>query len=98
MLARTSTWTGTAEALDKWASAVETVRSFVESLEGNAGAFFFVDRAGGRALTLTLWTSEEAAHASDVAADQSRARTIAATGVDLLERGKYEVIDRAEAT
>ena len=96
MHARTSIWTGTPEALDKWDAGIDSVRPFVVSLEGNAGAFFFIDRSGGRALTLTLWNSEEAAIASDAFAEQSRARTIAATGVDLLERGQYEVIDRPQ--
>jgi heme-degrading monooxygenase HmoA len=67
------------------------VQPFVKGLPGNAGAFFLVDHAGQRALTLTLWESEEAAQASDDAAEQSRARTIAATGVELVERGRYEV-------
>ncbi len=36
-------------------------------------------------MTLTLWRTEQAARASDVAAEQSRARTVGATGVELLE-------------
>jgi hypothetical protein len=97
MLARTSTWTGSPEALDRWVASVNsTVRPFVENLGGNAGVFFLVDRVGGRALTLTLWKTEAAAAASDVAADQSRARTVDATGVALLERGQYEVVDGSE--
>ena len=92
MFARTSTWGGTPEAIEKWAAAVETVRPFVAALEGKAGAFFLVDSAGRRALTLTLWTTEAAALSSDASADQSRARTVAATGVELLERGHYEVL------
>jgi heme-degrading monooxygenase HmoA len=92
MFARTSIWKGSPEALRRWAEQVETgVGPFVSGLPGNAGAFFLVDRAGGQALTLTLWESEEAARASDEAADRSRARTIAATGVELVERGRYEV-------
>ena len=91
-------WTGTPEALDKWDAGAASVRQFVTGLEGNAGAFFLVDRAGGRALTLTLWTSVAAAVASDAFVDQIRARTIAATGVQLLERGQYEVVDDPEDT
>jgi heme-degrading monooxygenase HmoA len=98
VFARTSTWTGTPEALDRWDAGAATVRQFVAGLEGNAGAFFLIDRARGRALTLTLWKSEAAAAASDVFADQSRARTLAATGVELLERGQYEVVDGPETT
>jgi heme-degrading monooxygenase HmoA len=92
MFARTSMWGGTPDAIARWAASVETVRPFVASLDGNAGAFFLVDKAGQRALTLTLWSTESAALASDASADQSRARTVAATGVELLERGQYEVI------
>jgi heme-degrading monooxygenase HmoA len=98
VFARTSIWTGSPEALDKWVAGAETVRPFVEGLDGNAGAFFFVDRSGGRALTLTLWKTDDAARASDLAADESRARTTASTGVTLLERGQYEVVDRPAAT
>ena len=97
MFARTSVWTGTPEALDKWDAGVATVRPFVASLDGNAGAFFFIDRAAGRALTLTLWKTEAAAVASDAFADQSRARTVASTGVSLLERGQYEVVEPSAA-
>jgi heme-degrading monooxygenase HmoA len=92
MFARTSTWTGSAEALERWAEQAESVRPFVAGLEGNAGAFFLIDRAAGRALTLTLWGTEEAALASDEAAERSRAQTVAATGVELLERSRYEVV------
>jgi hypothetical protein len=98
VFARTSTWTGTPDALDKWTAGVVTVRPFVAGLDGNVGAFFLIDRAGGRALTLTLWKTKAAAMASDAFADQSRARTIAATGVDLVERGEYEAVERLEET
>lgn len=95
MYARTSSWSGSPEALEKWAKqTAETVAPMVAALDGNAGAWFFVDRDGGRALTLTLWKTEEAALASDATAEQSRERTTAATGVELLERGRYEVVAR----
>jgi hypothetical protein len=95
MYARTSTWSGSPDALQKWAdNANDRVKGFVEALPGNAGAMFFVDRDGGTALTITLWDSEEAALASDQFADQSRDTTIAATGSELVGRGRYEVIAR----
>jgi hypothetical protein len=53
---------------------------------------FFVDAESGQALTLTLWESEEAATASDAFADQSRESTVAATGAELMARGRYEVV------
>jgi hypothetical protein len=95
MYARTSTWTGSPEALQKWADHVrENVAPMVAGLPGNAGAYFFVDQDGGGALTLTLWESEETALASDQAAEKSRAATGAATGIELLERGRLEVVAR----
>ena len=95
MVARTSTWAGSPDALDKWADHVRTqVSSFVAGLPGNAGGAFFVDRDRGRALTLTFWETEEAAAETDKSADASRARTVEATGVELLERGTYEVVVR----
>ncbi len=97
MVARTSTWSGSAEALDKWVEHVATqVGSFVSGLPGNAGGVFLIDREAGSALTLTLWHSEEAAEATDRFADQSRESTVAATGVELVSRGRYEVAARAE--
>jgi hypothetical protein len=96
MYARTSIWTGPAEALDRWSEHVAgTVAPMVASLDGNAGAFFLVDHAGGRALTLTLWHNEDAAVASDKMADRSRESTVAATGVMLEDRGRYEVVGQA---
>ena len=96
MFARTSTWTGSPEVLDRWAEhVVRHVRPAIEKLSrGNSGAVFLVNRSSGRALTLTLWESEEAALASDEFAEQSRAKTIEATGIELVERGRYEVVAR----
>ena len=96
MHARTSSWKGSAEAIERWADHVkEKVRPMVEHLPGSAGAYFFVDHADGRALTLTLWEDEQAAIASDAQADQSRQSTVDATGVELLDRGRWEVTARA---
>lgn len=53
-----------------------------------------MDRAAGTALTLTLWESEEAAVETDKFADQSRQSTVDATGVELVQRGAYEVVTR----
>jgi hypothetical protein len=95
MQARTSSWIGAPEALEKWASHVrEKVVPMVAGLPGNAGAYFFIDRDGGGAMKLTLWDSEESARVSDAAAEQSRESTLAATGVELLARGRFEVVDK----
>lgn len=96
MFARTSTWSGSPEALQKWADhAVNNVKGFVEGLQGNAGVVFLIDRDGGTALTLTLWDNEDAAKATDQFAEQSRTSTIAATGTELVAHGRYEVVARS---
>lgn len=95
MFARTSTWSGSPEALQKWTdNAVTKVKDFVEGLPGNAGVVFLIDRDAGTALTLTLWNTEDAAEATDQFAEQSRAATVAATGTELVSRGSYEVVAR----
>jgi len=96
MFARTSTWSGSPEALQNWTdNAVSKVMGFVKGLPGNAGVVFLIDSDGGTALTLTLWDSEDAARASDQFAEQSRAATVAATGTELVARGSYEVVARS---
>jgi hypothetical protein len=93
MFARTSTWSGSPEALRKWSdNADNKVKGFVEGLPGNAGVMFFVDWDSGTALTLTLWDSEQAAETTDQFAEQSRATTVASTGTELVARGRYEVV------
>jgi heme-degrading monooxygenase HmoA len=82
--------------MQKWAEhAASTVKAFVGGLPGNAGAVFLIDRDGGTGLTLTLWDSEDAATATDKFAEQSRTSTVAATGVELVARGCYEVVARS---
>ena len=96
MFARTSTWSGSPEELQKWADhAASTVKGFVEGLPGNAGVMFLIDRDSSTALTLTLWDSQAAATATDKFAEQSRASTVAATGAELVAHGSYEVVTRS---
>jgi len=95
MYARTSTWTGTPEALDSWVRHVTTrlVRWSPGCLTTAAHTSLSTETKG-RALTLTLWKSEGAALRSDETADKSRESTVAATGVELLERGRFEVVGK----
>jgi hypothetical protein len=95
MFARSSSWTGSPEALQKWAQTASTdVAPMIRNLPGVAGAVFLLDSGSGEAMTLTLWETEEAALASDEHAEASRAATVAATGVELKARGRYEVVTR----
>lgn len=93
MFAGTSTWSGSAEQLQRWEDNAVKVKAFVEALPGNAGVMFFADHDAGTGLTLTLWDSDEAATATDRFAEQSRATTVAATGTELIARGRYHVVE-----
>ena len=95
MFARSSSWTGSPEALQKWADNAPKVAGMVAGLPGTAGTLFLIDRPGGTAMTVTLWDTEQAALVSDQYAESSRAATVAATGVELIERGRYEVVSQA---
>ena len=95
MFARSSSWTGSPEALKKWEDSAPQVATMVAGLGGTAGTLFLVDRAAGTAMTVTLWEDEAAAEVSDQYAESSRAATVAATGVELAERGRYEVVLQA---
>ena len=90
MFARSSSWSGSHEALQEWESHVDDVAAMIRGLPGVAGAMFFLDRSGGEA----FWENEEAALVSDEHAEASRAATVAATGVELVARGRYEVVAR----
>jgi hypothetical protein len=94
VFARSSSWTGSPDALQKWEGGAPEVAAMIRSLPGSAAAFFLLDRESGEAITLTVWETEQAALFSDQNADASRASTIAATGVELTARGRYEVIAR----
>jgi hypothetical protein len=95
MVARTSSWKGSPEALERWAEHAERqVKPFVAALPGNVGAVFLIDPESGSGLTLTLWESEEVAAETDKNAEQSRASTVAATGIELVDLGRWEVITR----
>ncbi len=94
MFARSSSWTGSPQALQTWEDNVDRVAAMIRGLPGVAGAMFFINRGDGEAMTLTLWEDEEAALASDQSAEVSRSATIAATGVELVGRGRYEVVAR----
>jgi hypothetical protein len=94
MFARSSSWSGSPEALQKWEDNVAGVATMIQGLPGVAGAMFFIDRVAGEAMTLTLWESEDAALMSDQNAEASRAATVAATGVELIARGRYELVTK----
>ena len=93
MFARIGTWQGSPEELENWvARAGEEVKPNVQRQPGLGAAYWLVDRVGGKGLTITIWESEEAMHASEQFRSQSQTQTSATTGVGVTTE-RFEVFD-----
>ncbi|MEA2532309.1 MAG: hypothetical protein QOJ93_120 [Actinomycetota bacterium] len=89
MYARVSTYTASPSNADRLVEAFGSDNR-LSQMAGIRDAFLLVDRASGRALTITLWDSEEAMTASAVGATQVRQ---AATGI---AEGRVESVEAYE--
>jgi heme-degrading monooxygenase HmoA len=66
-------------------------------MEGHRGGFLLIDRENSTALTLTLWETEPALQASEMAASRMRSDSINAVDGDILTVDRCEVaIDTTE--
>ena len=88
MFARVATYTGEADELVR---GFETARSDLEQIDGFSQAYFCVDRASGKGLTITLWESEQALERSAEQAQQLRARATEPSGATIDSVQRYEV-------
>ena len=88
MHARVSTYEGQADELVK---AFDSVTGPLEELEGFSKAYFLVDRAGGRGMSITLWESEDALNASVERANQMREQASEQAGASIQSVDHFEV-------
>ena len=96
MYARLSFIDGSPEAIDAGTSSfrdqvVPTVRQ-----DGGTGALLLIDREGGRAIGITLWSDEEAMRASEEDANRLRAQAadeVHATAPPRVERFEVAVFE-----
>jgi heme-degrading monooxygenase HmoA len=79
------------EQLEEGIRGFERGLDALRELEGVREAYLLVDRASGKAATMTLWESEGALRASEDVADRVR-RDAAGDAVRSVER--YEVVRR----
>ncbi len=91
MHARVSTYSFDASRADELVSAFESGLGAIEDEEGMEGAYLLVDRASGKALTMTLWASEEALTASAPSADNARSEATTRAGGSIDSVESYEV-------
>jgi heme-degrading monooxygenase HmoA len=88
MFARVATYSGDADELVR---GFDSAREDLARMEGFSNAYFCVDRASGKALTMTLWESEEALEASAERAHQLRTQATQPSGATTESVTHYEV-------
>ena len=76
MVARVSTYEGAAGRLGELARGFEQAGDAVRELEGFEGAYLLVDRATGRAMTVALWSTSDAAEATAERVGHLRAEAV----------------------
>ena len=88
MHARVSTYTGEPEAL------VEGFRAAtgpLEMIDGFSHAYFLVDRANNKAISITIWQSEDALSTSAAKADELRRDATEGAGGTIETVEHYEI-------
>jgi heme-degrading monooxygenase HmoA len=64
----------------------------VQQMEGNQGLMLLVDRDSGKAITITLWDTEESLQSTSEQADSVRKQAADAGGLSIQEVEQYEVV------
>lgn len=94
MFARVSTYTGSPERIrESLQVARDQILPWMEAATGFAGFTALVDRAGGRVMAISLWSSEGALRASSEAAKTFGDLAAAGLRLTLESSEVYEVID-----
>ncbi|MGW7366915.1 hypothetical protein ACWGI8_26650 [Streptomyces sp. NPDC054841] len=92
MFARLSTYQGSpVPGHGDLTASSEAIVKQVRGMPGFLGVYYFVDRATGKAVSLTLWRDEQTMHASEELADQIRVETSRREGQRVLSVERYEV-------
>ena len=91
MFARVSQYEAPSEQLEAAVAGFEAATAALEQMEGIERAYLLVNREHGKALTITVWDSEEAMSSSAEKAKQLRSQTIAAAQGKVLAVDSYEV-------
>jgi heme-degrading monooxygenase HmoA len=89
MFARVSTYR--AADADKLLEGFQTVTGPLEQMDGFSHAYFLVDRASGKAISITVWDSDQALTASVAKADELRKQGTETGGGSIESVEHYEV-------
>lgn len=88
MHARVSTYQGDPEQL---VQGFDSVRGALAEIDGFSKAYFLVDRTGDKAISITLWESEDALNASVERANQMRKEATDQADASIQSVDHYEV-------
>ena len=92
MFARVSTYQGDPAQIDQGLNyASENILPRVKQVDGFEGVYYLVDRQSGKALTITLWESEEALRASEEEANRLRSESAESASATIEDVQRYEV-------
>ncbi len=91
MHARVSMYSGSPEQAAEASRNFEGMTDALRSLDGFEGAYLLVDRGTGKAMTVTLWSSEDAVQASSEKASQQRSQAAGGAGMSIDSVETYEV-------
>ena len=92
MFARVSTYrTGAGGDADQMLEGFESVAEPLEQIDGFSHAYFLVDRASDKAMSITIWESEQALSASVAGADEMRKRGAEIGGGSIESVEHYEI-------
>ena len=92
MFARVSTYRGDPGQIDEGLDyARENILPRVQQVDGCEGVYYLVDRQSGKALSITLWESEEAMRASEEEANRLRSESAEAADATVEDVERYEV-------
>lgn len=91
MHARVSFYELAGASRDDAVRAFEGARSAVGQMQGNQGAMLLVNPETGKAMTITLWDSEDALRATEQQADRTRQQAASGAGMVVTSVEAYEV-------
>ena len=92
MFARVSTYLGDPAQIDQGLNhARENILPRIKQVDGFEGVYYLVDRQSGKALTITLWESEEALRASEEEANRLRTESAESASATIENVERYEV-------
>ncbi len=66
-------------------------REKLRQMDGYEGSYFFMDRQSGKAISITLWESEEAMHRSEEVARTLRDEIAGGFATNMVDVEHYEV-------